>query len=339
MSDNRITPPVAVIILNWNGAALLREYLPQVIAATSPALARVIVADNGSTDDSRRILAEEFPQVETLLFDKNYGFAEGYNRALGHYRDYPYTVLLNSDVAPAPGWVEPLLEFMESHPRCGGCQPKLLSYTHRSRFEYAGACGGYLDRNGYPYCRGRIFGVCEDDNGQYDTVAEVDWATGAALMVRTAVYLQCGGLDPSFFAHMEEIDLCWRIRLAGYSLYAVPSSAVYHLGGGSLPPSNPRKTYLNYRNNLLMLHKNLPDSCRRHVLLRRRLLDTVAWAKEVATLKWGNAAAIIRAHRDFRRMRPAMHLSGATANLLASAPNILTQFFLRSHKTFDKLKN
>lgn len=195
------SPRVAVIILNWNGAKLLREYLPQVLAATNPDIARVIVADNGSDDDSRRILAEEFPQVETMLFERNYGFAEGYNRALAA-SPCPYTVLLNSDVAPVPGWIEPLYKFMESHPEAGACQPKLLAYLNRDSFEYAGACGGYLDRNGYPYCRGRIFDICEKDKGQYDTVAEVDWASGAALMVRTAAYIKAGGLDADFFAHM-----------------------------------------------------------------------------------------------------------------------------------------
>ena len=337
MNDSKDNQQVAVIILNWNGAALLREYLPQVLANTDRKIARVIVADNGSTDDSLRVLKEEFPDVETLCFDKNHGFAEGYNLCLEHYKDWPYAVLLNSDVAPAPGWIGPLFDFMESNPQAGACQPKLLSYTDKSRFEYAGACGGFLDRNGYPYCRGRIFATCEADRGQYDSVMEVDWASGAALMVRTALYLKAGGLDPSFFAHMEEIDLCWRMRLEGYKLYAVPSSTVYHLGGGSLPPSNPRKTYLNFRNNLLMLHKNLPERDRRGALLRRRLLDTVAWAKFVATFSFGNANAILRAHRDYRRMSAACSTTSSSENLLTSRPNILTAYYLRGRKTFDKL--
>ncbi|MBJ2187074.1 MAG: glycosyltransferase family 2 protein [Muribaculaceae bacterium] len=331
------SPRVAVIILNWNGAKLLREYLPQVLAATNPDIARVIVADNGSDDDSRRILAEEFPQVETMLFERNYGFAEGYNRALAA-SPCPYTVLLNSDVAPVPGWIEPLYKFMESHPEAGACQPKLLAYLNRDSFEYAGACGGYLDRNGYPYCRGRIFDICEKDKGQYDTVAEVDWASGAALMVRTAAYIKAGGLDADFFAHMEEIDLCWRMRLQGWKLYAVPESVVYHLGGGSLPASNPRKTYLNFRNNLLMLHKNLPDSTRARTLLWRRLLDTVAWAKFVATLDWANARAIFKAHRDFAAMRKN-YTEHPAADLLhhPGAPDILTAFYLKGRKTYANL--
>lgn len=330
-------PEVAVIILNWNGAKLLKEYLPQVIENTNPTIARVIVADNGSTDNSRELLEHEFPTVETLYFDKNYGFAEGYNRALGAYRHYPYTVLLNSDAAPAKGWIDSLYEFMKEHPEAGGCQPKLRSYMEKDRFEYAGACGGYIDRNGYPYCRGRIFATCEADRGQYDSVAEIDWASGAALMVRTELYLETGGLDPKFFAHMEEIDLCWRIRLAGYKLYAVPAGVVYHLGGGSLPPSDPRKTYLNFRNNLLMLYKNLPVKGRGMALTVRRLLDTIAWAKFVLTFQPGNANAILKAHRDFRKMKKEMKTADAKTNLLAGRPNILVKYYLKGEKTYDKL--
>lgn len=339
MTDNLYRPgcqPVAVIILNWNGEQLLREYLPQVIANTDPAVARVIVADNGSTDGSRRVLADEFPAVETIFFDENYGFADGYNRALAATR-YPYTVLLNSDVAPAPGWIGTLYDFMQQHPDTGACQPKILSYRERGKFEYAGAAGGYIDRNGYPYCRGRIFDVCETDSGQYDTPAEVFWATGAALMVRTDLYLTCGGLDPKFFAHMEEIDLCWRILLTGHRIMAVPAATVYHLGGGSLPASNPRKTYLNFRNNLLMLHKNLPDSTRRGKLLRRRLLDTLAWFKFAVTLDIANARAVFKAHRDFAAMRKE-YTSHPDRDLLQGRRNILVDFYLRGKKTFNSLK-
>lgn len=332
-------PPVAVIILNWNGCKLLREYLPAVVDTTDGYVGKVIVADNGSDDDSLQLLEREFPSVEVIRFDKNHGFAGGYNLAIMATR-YPYTVLLNSDVATTPGWLNTLCDFMESHEQAGGCQPKVLSRREPDKFEYAGACGGFIDRNGYPYCRGRIFDSCETDRGQYDTPMQVMWATGAALMVRTDVYLSAGGLDTEFFAHMEEIDLCWRIALDGYSLWAVPSSIVYHLGGGSLPPDNPRKVYLNFRNNLLMLHKNLPDSVRRRILLRRRLLDTVAWAKYVATFKWANAAAIIKAHRDFARMR-RRYTDHPDVNLLDLSPysrlNILSHYYLRRHHTFDKL--
>lgn len=326
----------AVIILNWNGAALLSEYLPQVLATTPPEAGTVIVADNGSTDSSLEVLRNDFPQVEVWAFDRNYGFAGGYNRAVEMARDYDCVVLLNSDVAPEAGWLEKLNSFMEAHPEAGGCQPKIRSYRRPELFEYAGACGGFIDRNGYPYCRGRIFNVCEEDRGQYDTEMTVDWATGACLMVRRELYLRAGGLDEAFFAHMEEIDLCWRIRLLGFTLAVVPSAVVRHLGGGSLPAENPRKTYLNFRNNLLMLHKNLPDSVRSRILFRRRLLDTLAWGKYVATLDWKNAAAILRAHRDFRRMRRA-YTTHPTQNLLPAAPDILSEFYLRAHKTYSTL--
>lgn len=328
--------PVAVIILNWNGEKLLREFLPSVITNTDAAIADVIVADNGSTDSSTALLAREFPQVKVLAFKENLGFAGGYNRAL---RDtgYRYTVLLNSDVETPAGWLRPLHDFMEAHPEAGGCQPKILAYTDKSRFEYAGAAGGYIDRNGYPYCRGRIFATVEEDCGQYDTPAEVFWATGAALMVRTDLYNRLGGLDERFFAHMEEIDLCWRMQLAGWQQWCVPASHVYHLGGGSLPADNPRKTYLNFRNNLLLLHKNLPEADLRAALLRRRLLDTVAWARFIVTGDFANARAILKAHRDFRRMR-RNYTSHPSKNLLrAGRPDILTAYYLRGKHKYSEL--
>lgn len=337
--NDKPAAPVAVIILNWNGSRLLREYLPSVVATTDPAIGRVIVVDNGSDDDSLEVLRNEFPEVETIAFDKNLGFAAGYNKAIEMTR-YPYTVLLNSDVRTSQGWLRPLYDFMESHPEVGAIQPKLLSDSDPTSFEYAGACGGFIDRNGYPYCRGRIFADCERDNGQYDTVADIFWATGACLMVRSELYLRVAGLDSRFFAHMEEIDLCWRILLSGHSIKAVPDSKVYHLGGGSLPASNPRKTYLNFRNNLLMLHKNLPDSVRAPKLFKRRLLDTIAWAKFVATLDFKNASAIIRAHRDFARMRRDYNVH-PDRNLLGERPdtriNILTSYYLKRKRKYSDL--
>lgn len=327
---------VAVIILNWNGEKLLREYLPQVLANTDPSIGRVIVADNGSTDRSLDILASDFPQVEVMKFDKNYGFAGGYNKAI-ELIGLPYTVLLNSDVAPAPDWLNILTEYLDSHDNVGACQPKILSYNDKTKFEYAGAAGGFIDRHGYTYCRGRIFSVCESDNGQYDSPMPVFWASGAALMVRTALYKKVGGLDERFFAHMEEIDLCWRILLSGAEIMAVPGSVVYHLGGGSLPASNPRKTYLNFRNNLLMLHKNLPDSTRRRKLFVRRLLDTIAWGKFCLTLDFKNAGAVIRAHKDFRHMNK-LYTSHPEIDLLDTRADthrdILTDFFIKGRKTF-----
>ena len=338
-SENR--RPVDVIILNWNGAKLLREFLPSVVSNSNPAVSRIVVADNGSEDGSVEWVRTNYPEVAIMSFDRNYGFAEGYNKAVA-LSTAPYVVLLNSDAACSAGWDTILHDFMEQHPDAGACQPKIMSYKEPCTFEYAGAAGGYIDRNGYPYCRGRIFSTCEADIGQYDTDAEIHWASGAALMVRRELYLRAGGLDANFFAHMEEIDLCWRIRLMGYKVMAVAAAKVFHLGGGSLPAENPRKTYLNFRNNLLMLYKNLPAAERRGFLFRRRLLDTVAWAKFVLTLDFKNAAAIIRAHRDYSRMlvlyrkhpQPECNLIGADA---ASAINILKEYYLRGHRTFSSL--
>lgn len=334
--------PVAVIILNWNGEKLLREFLPSVVANTDTSIADVIVADNGSTDGSRELLRKEFPQVKLLEFDENLGFAGGYNRALRE-TGYRYTLLLNSDVETPAGWLTPLHDFMEAHPDAAACQPKILSYKQKEKFEYAGAAGGFIDRNGYPYCRGRIFDTVEDDNGQYDIPVEVFWATGAALMVRTDLYEKAGGLDERFFAHMEEIDLCWRLLLMGHTLWCVPASHVYHLGGGSLPAANPRKTYLNFRNNLLLLHKNLPAADLRGALLRRRLLDTVAWAKFILTLDLPNASAILRAHRDFRRMRreytahPPVNLLTRSADRRSRRPDILLSYFIKRKRHYSQL--
>lgn len=340
MNDPQLNPRVAVIILNWNGEKLLREFLPSVVEHTPRAIGRVIVADNGSNDGSVELIKAEFPQVELLKFDDNYGFAGGYNRAIEYYAStYPYAVLLNSDVAVKDDWLTPLYDFMERTPDAGACQPKIRSYRNPDMFEYAGAAGGFIDRNGYPYCRGRVFATVEKDDGQYDdSVIPVFWATGAAMMVRTDDYIAAGGLDEAFFAHMEEIDLCWRIHLMGRQIYVVPSSVVYHLGGGSLDASNPRKTYLNFRNNLLMLYKNLPDKLRGGTLLRRRLLDTIAWVKFILTFDWANARAVWRAHRDFSRMRNAYAVS-PTRDLLhinPRRPNILIDYYLRRRRTWQR---
>lgn len=335
--------PVAVIILNWNGSELLHRYLGSVVAHTPADIADIIVADNGSTDDSLRVLAEEFPSVRVLAFDKNLGFAEGYNEAIRRAGGR-YTVLLNSDVEVKDDWLTPLYRYMETHPHTAAVQPKILSLTDPTKFEYAGAAGGFLDRNGYPYCRGRIFDSVETDCGQYDTPMEIFWATGAALMVRTELYLDAGGLDSHFFAHMEEIDLCWRLKSMGYSIAVIPQGVVYHLGGGSLPATSPRKTYLNFRNSLLMLHKNLPRRRRCGFLIRRRLLDTLAWAKFMVTLDFRNASAIIGAHRDFRRMVSEYYsdIKSPETDMLPTSPwgerNILVDYYLHGRKKFSDLK-
>lgn len=296
------TDKIAVVILNWNGRGMLRRFLPSVVKHSRKE-GLVIVADNGSTDGSLDMLSREFPDVQQLPLPQNYGFAEGYNQALRQV-EAPYYLLLNSDVEVTEGWMRPLLAYMKAHPETAACQPKLLSEALRSSFEYAGAAGGYLDRYGYPFCRGRIFGSVEADKGQYDDVRPVFWATGAALMIRRADWEQAGGLDGRFFAHMEEIDLCWRLRARGRGIVCVPRSKVYHVGGGTLDAKNPRKTFLNFRNNLLLLYKNLPADELRPVMRRRTWLDYVAALKFLLVLDVKNFKAVMLARSEYRRLRP-----------------------------------
>ncbi|MFQ7114607.1 glycosyltransferase family 2 protein [Hallella bergensis] len=292
----------AIVILNWNGAHMMKTYLPTVLDY-SQSEGEVWVADNASTDNSMDMLRRDFPQVRTLQLDQNYGFAEGYNRALSQI-EADYYVLLNSDVEVTPGWLATLRNYMDAHPEVAACQPKLLSVFARDKFEYAGASGGLLDKYGYPFCRGRIFDTVETDRGQYDDVAQIHWATGACLMVRAEDYWRVGGLDGRFFAHNEEIDFCWRLRLLGRAIVCVPQSVVYHVGGGTLPKGNPMKTFLNFRNNLTMLYKNLPDDQLSHVMRVRCFLDylaafqTLILNRNVADFK-----AIIKARRAFRKWR------------------------------------
>lgn len=294
---------LGVIILNWNGEELLKQFLPKAVEYTIAPETDLIVADNGSSDNSLDWIKTHYPQVKILAFDKNYGFAEGYNKAISEI-DYPYVVLLNSDVEVTPGWWRPMLGFMEENPQVGALQPKIKSFRKKEYFEYAGAAGGFLDSLGYPYCRGRLFDRVEKDEGQYDgEVADICWASGAALMVRTEIYKKVGGLDPLFFAHMEEIDLCCRILNAGYKVYFLPDSEVFHVGGASLNQGNPQKTYLNFRNNLLLLYKNLPKKGKERKITLRMIVDSLAFLMFAAKLDFANARAIIRAHNDFRRMK------------------------------------
>ena len=295
---------VSVIILNWNGAEMLRQYLPSVVRSVQQAAfsCQLIVADNGSTDNSLEVLAKEFPTVKTIVLDKNYGFAEGYNKAIEQV-DSDYVVLLNSDVETPEGWLEPLVAYLEHHPDVAAVQPKVRSWRNKAYFEHAGAAGGYLNWLGYPYCRGRKLWKVEEDKGQFDTVVHIDWTTGACMCVRTKVYKECGGLDGSFFAHMEEIDLCWRMRNKGWKLACVPQSVVYHLGGGSLSYDNPRKNYLNHRNNLLMIYKN-----KQHpwgVLFIRFFLDYAAACFYLLQGRPKSFKAVFEARRDYRKMRKA----------------------------------
>lgn len=279
---------------------MLKRYLPSVVAHTKGA--EIIVADNGSTDNSLEVLAKEFPDVKAIVLDKNYGFAEGYNRAIEQV-DSEYVVLLNSDVEVPEAWLDPLLAYLDAHSDVAAVQPKIRSCIRRTHFEHAGAAGGYLSKLYFPYCRGRILWHVEEDKGQYDTEAEVDWTSGACMCVRTKVYKECGGLDAAFFAHMEEIDLCWRIRNAGWRLVCLPQSVVYHLGGGALSYESPRKTYLNHRNNLLMIYKNKQHPC--GVLFIRGLLDYAAACFYLLQGRWGAFKAVFQARKDYKKMRKA----------------------------------
>ena len=333
---------VAVVILNYNGASMLAKFLPSVIEY-SPG-AGIVVADNASTDDSVAVLRESFPTVRLIQLDRNYGFADGYNKALDQV-DAEYFLLLNSDVEVIDGWLEPLLSFMERTHDAVACQPKILAYKQKTHFEYAGAAGGFIDRYGYPYCRGRLFDTVEEDKGQYDDVHRVFWATGAAMMVRSAAFRKAGGFDGRFFAHMEEIDLCWRMLARGGEIYVVPQSRVYHVGGATLNKSNPRKTFLNFRNNLLMLYKNLPANELRGVMRMRALLDYVAALKFLLTGAWGDFKAVLRARREYRRMRSGykcvreQNLAVAVTVEIKerSRFSLLWQYYLKGKKRFSQL--
>lgn len=287
----------AVVILNWNGRQHLEQFLPSVVEHT-PASVRIVVADNGSTDDSVAFLGERYPSIDIIALDRNYGFAEGYNRALAEI-DEEYAILLNSDVEVSAGWVEPLIATLSNDDSVAAVAPKLRSYGFRDRFEYAGAAGGYMDFLGYPFCRGRILSTIEQDHGQYDTPKEVFWASGAAFCCRTDLFRTLGGFDADFFAHMEEIDLCWRMQLAGYRIMVEPRSVVYHLGGGTLPNESPEKLYLNYRNNLAMMFKCAPTPQRLLVAVARPLCDMVSALIYIIKGQMPLARATLRAYRDF----------------------------------------
>lgn len=335
---------VSVIILNWNGRELMEKFLPSVVKYTSPEIAEIIVADNGSTDDSVAMLKERFPSVRLILLDKNYGFAEGYNKAIDRI-DSEYTVLLNSDVEVTPRWIEAPIKAMDTNSNIAGVQPKIRSQRNKSFFEYAGAAGGWMDAYGYPFCRGRILGVVEKDCGQYDTPANIFWASGACLFIRTAVYKKEGGLDANFFAHQEEIDLCWRLRSRGYRLLYTPQSTVYHVGGGTLRTESPHKTFLNFRNNLLMIYKNMPERELSRVMHRRIGLDYLAALRFVLTGHLKNAQAIVRARKEFAQWKQKyapVRKENIEKTVLETIPemtrqSLLLNFYLKGKKTFSDL--
>ena len=288
---------VAVVILNYNGRKFLKEFLPIVIERSGKD-AEIWVADNQSTDDSVDLMKEHFPDVKLIVNDENGGFAKGYNDALSKI-EAEYYVLLNSDIEVTDNWIQPVIELMDSDSNIAACQPKIRAYHDKPKFEYAGASGGHLDKFGYPFCRGRVFQVLEEDNGQYDDPVEVFWATGACMFVRAETYHKQGGLDADFFAHMEEIDFCWRLKNNDYKVMVCPSSVVYHIGGGTLPKSSARKTYLNFRNNFSLLYKNLPSDKLFKVFVLRLFLDGMAGIKFLAEGHFQDFLAVFKAHFYF----------------------------------------
>ena len=305
---------VAIVILNWNGKGFLEKFIPNVLANSSIGDTSdrnaLIVADNGSEDGSVEWLKGSHPEVGIIQLDKNYGFTGGYNRAFEHIKSsekqYDYYLLLNSDIEVTPGWVDSLVSFMESHRECGACAPKIRCYSAPEYFEHAGAAGGFLDWCYLPYCRGRVLSKVEKDLGQYDNSIQCFWASGAAFLIRSELWWQMGGLDELFFAHMEEIDLCWRLQLGGWQIWSVSDSVVFHVGGGTLPNNSPRKIYLNFRNNLLMMYKNLPRRSRSRIIFFRQLLDGLFGVLYLLMGKFSYTKMIIKAHKDFRKMKSQM---------------------------------
>ena len=335
---------VAIVILNWNGEKMLREYLPSVLQYSRDE-ATIYVADNASTDDSLTMLKAHFPEVRLIELEKNWGFAEGYNKAL-HQIEATYYLLLNSDIEVTHHWLTPMIELLDAHEDIAACQPKLLSVFDKDVFEYAGACGGFIDKYGYPFCRGRIFETVEQDNGQYDYQQDILWATGAALMIRSKDYWNAGGLDPRFFAHNEEIDLCWRLRIRGRRIVCVPESQVYHVGGGTLPKSNPMKTFLNFRNNLTMLYKCLPEEELKSVMRWRWWLDYLAaWEMLILKRNVGDFKAVYRARHAFKRWKKNFESDRRqiqASRVVKEIPergcfSLLWQYYVKGRKTFDSL--
>lgn len=337
---------VSVVILNWNGCDMLRTFLPSVVRYSTSGQVEVCVADNGSTDASVEMLREEFPCVRIIVLDQNHGFADGYNLALQQV-EAEYVVLLNSDVEVTEHWLEPMISYLDAHLEVAACQPKIRSQRQKEYFEYAGAAGGFIDKYGYPFCRGRVMGVVEKDEGQYDTILPVFWATGAALFIRLADYREAGGLDGRFFAHMEEVDLCWRLRSRGRKIVCIPQSTVYHVGGATLKKENPRKTFLNFRNNLVMLYKNLPDEELNKVMRIRACLDYVAAFTFLLKGQLDNARAVMSARKEYRQICPSFS-SSRKDNLRKTSLNpiperikssILWQFYVGGCKRFSQLSD
>lgn len=334
----------AIVILNWNGLGFLKTFIDSVVKHSTDHETIVCVADNCSSDGSVEWITSNYSEVKIIRLAKNYGFAGGYNKALDQI-DARYFVLLNSDIEVTPGWLQPLVSFMDNNPGVASCQPKILSYHQKDHFEYAGAAGGYIDKYGYPFCRGRIFDKIEKDYGQYDSQIDIFWSSGACMIVQSDAWKKCGGFDDSFFAHMEEIDLCWRFNKAGYRVSFVPESVVYHVGGGSLPYNSPFKTYLNFRNSLFLLYKNLPDSELHFVLFIRRLLDGLAAVKLLLSGSFVSFKSVWRAHmeyyknlRDLKKKREivkVLEVNKFPAQILNKS--IVFEFYIKGNKTFSSL--
>lgn len=334
----------SIVILNWNGENYLQQFLPILIENTQLPNVEIIVADNASTDNSLAVMKAEFPAIRTIVLDKNYGFAGGYNKALAQI-EADYYVLLNSDVEVTAHWLEPLLEYMDHHDTVAACQPKIRSFIQRTYFEHAGASGGYIDRFGFPFCRGRVFSEVEKDNNQYDNIAQVFWATGACLVVRSNLYWKVGGLDEEFFAHMEEIDLCWRFNSRGFRVVCIPESTIYHIGGGTLNTESPNKTYLNFRNNLLLLYKNLPNNLLKQILFWRFFFDYAAAFQLFITGKPRNAWSVFKARSDYKKMLP-LFVEKRNDNILYATndnksdilqKSIVVEYYFKGKKTFNAL--
>lgn len=340
---------VCIAILNYNGEELLESYLPQVLYSSEDFI-NIAVIDNASTDDSVSYVQDWHPEIQIIELPRNYGFAEGYNRGM-QYINAAYTVILNSDVSVSTNWLDPILKRMEAHPKLAIAQPKVLSLEDKSKFEYAGACGGYLDKLGYPYCRGRIFDLVEEDNQQYQSIEPIDWATGAAMVVRTSVFKALGGFDKDYFAHMEEIDFCSRARAAGFNIEVIPESIVYHLGGGTLDYGNPRKVYLNFRNSLFTIYKNESGGKLLWLIPLRLILDGVAGIKFLFDGKLSSLSAIIKAHwsfflslgilnkkkRHYKSLINKYRIGPAIKNSNFST-SIVWDYYLRGKKVFSALK-
>jgi GT2 family glycosyltransferase len=334
----------AIVILNWNGIAFLKKFLGTVIRFSGRPGTEIIIADNASDDDSVRWLSENHKNIRLIRLEKNFGFAGGYNLALQEV-DADYFILLNSDIEVTDGWVDPLISFLENNPEYASCQPKILSFDRKDHFEHAGAAGGYIDKYGYPFCRGRIFDHVEKDLGQYDDQTDIFWSTGACMAVRAEAWRKCGGFDSAFFAHMEEIDLCWRFYRAGYRISYIPSSKVYHVGGGALPYNSPYKLYLNFRNSLFFIYKNLEKKSLGRILFIRKILDGIAAVKFLAKGNLKNFKAVWKSHMDFysnlKELKVkrdfVMSLGKSDNNAPVLNKSIVFEFYAKGHKTFKSL--